>query len=49
MTIAKNGRLAGKTALVTAAGQGIGLASVKAYAAEGATVFAANINNENLA
>lgn len=49
MTIAKNGRLAGKTALITAAGQGIGLASVKAYAAEGATVFAADINDETLA
>jgi 2-keto-3-deoxy-L-fuconate dehydrogenase len=34
------GRLAGKTALVTAAGQGIGKASAEAMAAEGARVFA---------
>jgi len=34
------GRLAGKTALVTAAGQGIGRASAEAMAAEGAHVFA---------
>ena len=34
------GRLAGKTALVTAAGQGIGKASAEAMAAEGARVYA---------
>ena len=34
------GRLAGKTALITAAGQGIGKASAEAMAAEGARVFA---------
>ena len=39
-----NGRLAGKTALVTAAGQGIGRASALAMAAEGATVWATDIN-----
>jgi len=35
-----HGRLAGKTALVTAAGQGIGKASAEAMAAEGARVYA---------
>lgn len=43
-----NGRLAGKRALVTAAGQGIGRASAIAMAAEGATVFATDINAETL-
>lgn len=43
------GRLAGKTALITAAGQGIGRASVEAYVREGATVFAGDINSETLA
>jgi 2-dehydro-3-deoxy-L-fuconate 4-dehydrogenase len=38
------GRLAGKTALITAAGQGIGRASALAMAAEGATVFATDVN-----
>ncbi len=37
-------RLKGKTILVTAAGQGIGRASAIACAAEGARVFAADIN-----
>lgn len=37
-------RLKGKTALVTAAGQGIGYASAMAMAAEGATVWATDIN-----
>jgi len=37
-------RLAGKTALVTAAGQGIGRASALAMAAEGAQVFATDVN-----
>src|SRR5215470_12556202 len=37
-------RLAGKTALVTAAGQGIGRASALAMAAEGARVFATDVN-----
>jgi 2-keto-3-deoxy-L-fuconate dehydrogenase len=37
-------RLEGKTALVTAAGQGIGRASVMALAAEGAQVWATDIN-----
>lgn len=43
------GKLAGKTALVTAAGQGIGRASAEAFAAAGAKVFAADINEEALA
>lgn len=38
------GRLSGKRALVTAAGQGIGRASALAMAAEGAQVFATDIN-----
>ena len=37
-------RLTGKTALVTAAGQGIGKASALAMAAEGATVWATDVN-----
>ena len=37
-------RLKGKTALVTAAGQGIGRASVLAMAAEGAQVLATDVN-----
>ena len=35
-----SGRLAGKTALITAAGQGIGRTTALAFAAEGATVWA---------
>jgi 2-keto-3-deoxy-L-fuconate dehydrogenase len=42
-------RLQGKTALVTAAGQGIGHASVLAMAAEGAQVIATDINPQLLA
>ena len=38
------GRLAGKTALVTAAGQGIGRASALRFAGEGAAVWATDIN-----
>jgi 2-keto-3-deoxy-L-fuconate dehydrogenase len=38
------GRVHGKTALLTAAGQGIGRASAVALAAEGAKVFATDVN-----
>ncbi|KQI67531.1 oxidoreductase [Loktanella sp. 3ANDIMAR09] len=43
------GRLDGKRVLVTAAGQGIGRASAIAMAAEGATVFASDVNPDLLA
>ncbi len=42
------GRLAGKTALVTAAAQGIGRASALAFAAEGAQVTATDVNSAKL-
>jgi 2-keto-3-deoxy-L-fuconate dehydrogenase len=42
-------RLAGKTALVTAAAQGIGRACAEAFAAEGAQVLATDINAAKLA
>ena len=41
-------RLKGKRALVTAAGQGIGRASAEALIAEGAEVFATDVNMETL-
>ena len=47
--MAKLGRLAGKRALITAAGQGIGRATALAMATEGATVFASDINESSLA
>lgn len=43
------GRLTGKTALLTAAGQGIGRATALAMVAEGAKVFATDVNEEALA
>ncbi|MEL6572547.1 MAG: SDR family oxidoreductase [Pseudomonadota bacterium] len=43
------GRLDGKRALVTAAGQGIGKTSAQMMAAEGAMVFATDVNAEALA
>ena len=43
------GRLAGKTALITAAGQGIGKASAQAMAAESARVVATDVNAKALA
>ncbi len=42
------GRLAGKTAFVTAAGQGIGRGAALAFAAEGAKVWATDINAATL-
>lgn len=42
------GRLAGKKALITAAGQGIGRASALAFAAEGAQVIATDIATDKL-
>ncbi len=44
-----SGRLAGKTALVTAAGQGIGRATAVAFADAGATVWATDVNEAALA
>jgi len=43
-----SGRLAGKIALVTAAGQGIGRATVEAMAREGATVYATDVRADLL-
>jgi 2-keto-3-deoxy-L-fuconate dehydrogenase len=43
------GRLQGKTALITAAAQGIGRASVEAFVREGAQVIATDINIAHLA
>lgn len=43
------GRLAGKRAVITAAGQGIGRATALAFAREGASVVATDINEESLA
>lgn len=43
------GRLAGKTAFMTACAQGIGRATALAFAAEGARVFATDLNEAKLA
>lgn len=42
------GRLQGKTALITAAGQGIGAATTAAFAREGAQVLATDVNEDLL-
>ena len=47
--MAYNLDLTGKTALITAAGQGIGRASALAFARAGAKVFATDINDASLA
>ena len=44
-----NERLLGKTALITAAGQGIGRATALSFAREGAAVWATDINEQSLA
>ncbi len=49
MTIATGNRLRGKTAIITAAAQGIGRATAEAFLREGATVIAADINTDALA
>src|SRR5688572_16789707 len=43
------GRLAGKTAFITAAGQGIGRGAALAFAREGARVWATDVNPKTLA
>jgi 2-keto-3-deoxy-L-fuconate dehydrogenase len=43
-----SGRLAGKTALITAAGQGMGRAVALAMAKEGAAVYATDVNEKSL-
>ena len=47
--IQDKGRLAGKRTLITAAGQGIGRASVEGFVAAGAEVIACDINDDALA
>lgn len=47
--VTRPGRLVGKTALITAAGQGIGRASALAFAAEGARVIATDLDTGKLA
>ena len=44
-----SGRLAGKTALITAAGQGIGHATAQAFHREGARLWATDIDEDKLA
>ncbi|MGH8750023.1 MAG: SDR family NAD(P)-dependent oxidoreductase, partial [Burkholderiales bacterium] len=44
-----SGRLAGKVAFITAAGQGIGRAAALAFVREGAQVWATDVNAKLLA
>lgn len=46
MMTTTQGRLAGKTTLITAAGQGVGRATTELFAAEGAQVIACDINQD---
>lgn len=48
-TFQQGTRLTGKTAMITAAGQGIGRTTAELFAAEGATVIASDINDDTLA
>jgi 3-oxoacyl-[acyl-carrier protein] reductase len=47
--VATAGRLAGKTAVITGAGSGLGRATVERYVAEGARVLAADLDGERAA
>ncbi|MCS5478089.1 SDR family oxidoreductase [Corynebacterium sp. YIM 101645] len=48
MTLPAGSALQGKIAVVTGAGSGMGLATVKAFVREGATVYALDISQDNL-
>src|ERR1700675_901883 len=47
-TMQLSGRPKGERALLTASGQGIGAATARAFAAEGAQVYACDLNDELL-
>jgi 2-keto-3-deoxy-L-fuconate dehydrogenase len=49
LTDHRSGRLSGKTALITAAGQGIGRATAELFVREGAIVWATDLNEQALA